>query len=134
MKNKIELRQPLLINGKEVKELTYDFNEIDCDGFSTAFSYASSKSLTAAQKGKPSAAIMEQDSSFHMYLGMMAIVAVNPDIDVADLERIKGYDIVQLSSLGRNFISGRSEEPLSQSNSEEQSEATPEPSIQESEK
>lgn len=133
-KEKLVLRQPLLINGKEHKELAYDFNEIDCDGFSSAFSYASSKSLTAAQKGKPSASIMEQDTNFHMYLGMAAIIAVNPEIDVADLERIKGYDLVQLAGLGRNFITGRSEEPLSPSSSEELSEATPEPSTPESKK
>lgn len=131
---KIELRQPLLINGKEVKELTYDFNEIDCDGFSLAFSYASSKSLTATQKGKPNASIMEQDANFHMYLGMMAIIAVNPEIDITDLERIKGFDIVMLAGLGRNFITGRLEEPLSPSSSEEPSEATPEPSTPESKK
>lgn len=134
MKNKIELRQPLLINGKEIRELTYDFNEIDCNAFALAASYSSSKSLVATQQGKPNAIVMEQDTNFHMYLGMMAIVAVNPDIDIADLERIKGFDIVTLAGLGRNFIIGRLEEPSDQNSLEEQSEATPEPSTQESEK
>lgn len=133
-KEKIELRQPLIIDGKEHKELTYDFNEIGCDEFSMAFAYASSKSLTAAQKGKPSASIMEQDANFHMYLGMMAIIAANPNIDISDLERIKGFDLVTLAGLGRNFINGRSEEPLDQNSLEEQSETTPEPSTQESKK
>lgn len=134
MKQKFELRQPLLVNGKEVTELSYDFNEIDCDAFSLAASYASAKSLVATQKGKPNAVVMEQDTNFHMYLGMMAIVAVNPEVDIADLERIKGFDIVRLAGLGRNFIIGKSEEPSDQSNSEEQSEATPELSTQESKK
>lgn len=134
MKETITLRNPLLVNGVERKELTYDFNEIDCDGFTMAFNYASSKSLVAAQKGKPSAIVMEQDANFHMYLGMAAIIAVNSDIDMSDLERIKGFDTVAISALGRNFIIGRSEEPSSQSSLEEQSEATPESTTQESEK
>ena len=134
MKKKIELLKPLLINNKNVTELTYDFEEIDCDAFSMAFSYASAKSLQANQMGKQNAAIMEQDTNFHMYLGMQAIIAVNPEIDITDLERIKGYDLVRIASLGRNFIYGKSEEASDQNSSEEQSEATHESSTQESEK
>lgn len=134
MKKTIELIKPILINNVSVKELTYDFEEIDCDAFTMAFSYASSKALKANQMGKNNAAIMEQDTNFHMYLGMQAIIAVNPEIDIMDLERIKGYDLVQIASLGRNFIYGKSEEASDQNSSEEQSEATPESSTQESEK
>ena len=134
MKETIKLRNPLLINGKEVTELTYDFNEIDCDGFTMAFSYASSKSFKANQMGKQSMSIMEQDTNFHMYLGMQAIIAVNPEIDIADLERIKGYDLITIAGLGRNFTYGRSEEPSNQNSSDEPLEVTPESSTQESEK
>ena len=134
MKEKIELRQPLVIDGKEHKELTYDFDEIGCDEFTMAYNYAASKSLQAVQKGKPSAPIMEQDTNFHMYLGMMAIVAANPSIDISDLERIKGVDLVVLAGVGRNFINGRLEEPLDQNSSEEPSETTPEPSTPASKK
>lgn len=134
MKETIKLRTPLLVNGEERTELTYDFNEIDCNAFAMAFSYASSKALTATQQGKPNASIMEQNANLHMYLGMMAIIAVNSDVDINDLERMKGFDIVSIAALGRNFINGRSEEHSDPSNSEEPSEATPESSIQESEK
>ena len=134
MKQKFELNKPLLVNGKERKEFEYDFEEISCEQFSLASSYADSKALIANQQGRPSAAIMEQNASLHMYLGMMAIIAVNQDIDISDLERIKGYDLVSLTSIGRNFISGRSEVISEQNNSEEQSEATPESTTQESKK
>lgn len=125
MKETFELRKPIMINNKEVKELTYDFEEIDCNAFALACTYADAKSLVATQQGRPSAAIMEQNSNMHMYLAMMAILAINPAYDITDLERVKGYDIIALTSLGRNFIAGRSEAPLNQNSSEELSEATP---------
>lgn len=134
MKKTIELRKPLLINGTNVTELTYDFEEISCDAFSMAFSYASAKSFSANQQGKQNAALMEQDTNFHMYLGMQAIIAVNPEIDMADLERIKGYDLVKIAGLGRNFIYGKSEEPSAPSSLEEPSEVIPESTTQELEK
>lgn len=125
MKQKLELRQPIEINGKMVKELSYDFDEITCELYTQASCYADAKSLQATQQGKPNAAIMEQNANLHMYLGMAAVTAVNKDIDVADLERLKGYDIVEVTRIGRNFISGRSEEPSGQSSLEGQSESTP---------
>lgn len=131
MKQKFKLNKPILFLGKERTEFDYDFEEVTCEQFSLAASYADSKALIANQQGKPSAAIMEQNTSFHMYLGMMAIIAVNKDIDVTDLEAIKGYDIVRLTQMGRNFIAGRPEEISEQSSSEEQSEATPASTTQE---
>lgn len=134
MKETLKLNNSIEINGKKLKELTYDFNEITCELYTMASNYADAKTLQANQKGRPSAAIMEQNASLHMYLGMAAIIAVNPEIDVMDLERLKGFDLIKLTSLGRNFIAGRSEEPSEQSNSEEQSEVTPESIIPESKK
>lgn len=131
--NKIELRNPIKINEKEVKELTYDFNAITCDAFTAAFNEAGNRALLAAQNNKPTGIIMEQDGNVHLYLGMHAIIAVNPEIDLMDLERIRGYDLVQITKIGRNFITGRVEESSDQNSYEEQSEATPESTTQESE-
>lgn len=126
MKQRLELRNAIMINGQKVRELEYDFDEITCDDYAMAAAYADAKSLAASQQGKPNAAIMEQNTNFHMYLGMAAIVSTNREqIDISDLERIKGYDLVAISQMGRNFIAGRSEEPLEPSSSERQSEATP---------
>ncbi len=135
MKQKIGLRQPLMINGKNYKELEYDFDELTCEDYTTAATYADSKALRASQSGKPNASIMEQNVSFHMYLGMTAVVAVNRElIDIADMERLKGYDLVEITQIGRNFITGRSAEPSEQNNLEKQSEVTPESTIPESKK
>lgn len=135
MRQKLELRQPIMINGKNYKELEYDFEELTCEDYTTAATYADSKTFRASQSGKPNAAIMEQNISFHMYLGMMAVVAANRElIDIADMERTRGYDLVKITQVGRNFIAGRSEEPSDQNNSEKPSEATPESTIPESKK
>lgn len=132
MRQKLELRQPIMINGKNYKELEYDFEELTCEDYTTAATYADSKTFRASQSGKPNAAIMEQNISFHMYLGMMAVVAANRElIDIADMERIKGYDLIKITQIGRNFIVGRSAEPSAQNSLERQSEVTPESTIQE---
>lgn len=130
MRQKLELRQPIKINEKSYKELEYDFEELTCEDYTTAATYADSKALQASRSGKPNASIMEQNISFHMYLGMMAVVAANRElIDIADMERIKGYDLVEITQVGRNFIAGRSEELSDQNNSEKPSEVTPESTI-----
>ena len=69
----------------------------------------------------------------HAYLAMMAIIAVNPDIDVTDLERISGPDVMELVRIGRNFTTSRSAAPSEQSDSESSRETTPEPSTYQSE-
>lgn len=134
MKREIKLNNPIEVNGKMLHSLEYDFNEITCELYTMASNYADAKTLRANQQGRPSAAIMEQNVSLHMYLGMAAVIAVHPEIDIADLERMKGSDLIQLSVLGRNFTAGRSEEPLESNSSEEQSEVTPESTTQESKK
>lgn len=121
--NKIELKQPLMINGKEEKELTYDTSKITVGQFCEAETY----SFTAGDN-KPKLTTYEFDHGLHIYLGMMAVIAVNPQIDIKDMERVKGYDLVQLAKIGRNFILTGAGGNSEQSNSDDTSEITPEPS------
>lgn len=122
MKDTIILDQPLLVNGKEYTELTYDASEITADQFSEACSRSAdlnkSKTLTVKLK--------ENDYALHMYLGFAAVIAVNPEISIEDMERIKGIDIFQLTDVGMLFtlrkLGGHSKE----NNSDEQSETTAE--------
>lgn len=102
---KMTLKKPLMVNGEELTELTYDANEIDGMLFATA---ESKKKATAGQSMSisPSA---EFDFALHLYLGYAAIIAVNHSIDWSDLERIKGYDVVEIMKIGRNFILGLDE-------------------------
>ena len=127
LKGTIVLRNPITINGKTVKELTYDANEIT----SAMFAEADARKMLAsgAKSGNLSGAV-ELDYGLHLYLGFAAIIAVNPEIDFTDLERIKGPDVMQVMKVGRNFIisSAVSEED----SSDEQSEITPELSTHQS--
>ena len=129
-KNTIVLENPILINGKEVSELTYDPQEISAEQFSIACAKSAaldkSKSITLKVK--------ENDYALHMYLGMMAIIAVNPDIDVSDLERIKGFDILSLTNIGTFFTLRKQAVPSEDTSSDEPSENTANTSTQVSEK
>lgn len=119
MKKTLELRQPILVDGKEVNKLDYDASLIDSEAFCDAFSYSASKNAS----GKAKASVAETDASLHLYLGFMAIKACNPNLDIADLERIKGMDIMEIMIIGRNFTCMTAEESLP-SDSEKQSEDT----------
>lgn len=119
----LKLIHPLLVNGQELTELTYNAQEI------TAMQFTEAASRSAALSKKNTSVTLkfrENDYSLHLYLGFMAIIAVNPQIDISDLERIKGTDILNISDIGQTFtlrIAGaRSEE----NNSAEQSENTAE--------
>lgn len=125
MKNKITLSNPLTINNKKRTELTYDANEITAQ----MFAEADSRKLTASgSKNGNAAGAAELDYGLHLYLGFAAIIAINPEIDISDLERVRGYDVMKIMRIGRDFISGKSEEPYTPDSSDAQSETTPEPS------
>ena len=127
-KNTLVLDNPILINGKEVRELTYDPQEITAEQFSIACAKAASMEKTKTLTLK----VKENDHALHMYLGMMAIIAVNPGIDVSDLERIKGFDILDVTNIGTFFILRRQAEPSEETKSDEPSETTAATSTQES--
>lgn len=122
--NKIELQQPLMINGKEVKELTYDTAQITVGQFCEAETYS-----YEAGNNRPKLTTHEFDHGLHVYLGMMAVIAVNPHIDVRDLERVKGFDMIKLANIGRNFILTGAGGNYGQSTSGDTLGTTPEPSI-----
>ena len=120
MSKKITLDNPITINGKKYKELSYNIEGITGQQFCDACSLAASK----GQKGL-SIGVRENDYKLHFYLGIMAIIVANPEIDVAELENVTGFDILRISNLGRFFIFMKSEETSLENNSDEQSEPTP---------
>ena len=121
-KGKLALKNPIKIDGKEVKEVTYDSNEIDGILFATA---ESKRKTAAGMKNTTITPAAEFDFGLHLYLGFAAIVAVNPSYDFSDVERIKGRDIVEVMAIGRNFMLA-SEQEQPQSDSGEPTETTPE--------
>lgn len=114
----IDLVHSIKINGKNYKTLSYDMREITAAQFSEA-----------SMKGK-TVAVKECDHSFHLYLGFMGIIAVNQEIDISDLERMKGMDLVQVTNLGLGFICGVLESGSPEEDSENASEIIAEPTIQ----
>lgn len=122
---KLTLSTPITINGKKVKEMTYDTDAITVGLFTEA--EARKLKATTAKAGG-SAGAFELDYSLHLYLGMAAIIAANTDIDFSDLERITGPDVMTIMRIGRNFTTSRSEAPSEGNNSDEPSVTTDEPS------
>ena len=125
MRKTLKLVHPLLVNGQELTEIDYDAEEIDAVQYSIACQRSA-----AISKSNQSVTIKfrENDNALHMYLGFMAIIAVNPQIDIADLERIKGTDVLNIADIGQVFILRISAAGSQQSSSGEQSETTAEPS------
>ena len=83
--------------------LKYDFEEIDIVTFKQANAFAS---RVPGLSMDGTVQIMENDYNIHLYLGFAAIAAVNPDITIRDLERIKGIDLNVIQEKGRNFTMG----------------------------
>lgn len=119
----IKLKKPIKVNGKTVEELTYDVNEITPAGFAEA---EFRKSQASGSKGAPSAAAVELDYSMQLYLGFAAIIAVNPQYDYNDLQRVSGPDVMSVMKVGRNFILTSAAEESEAEGSENASETTPE--------
>lgn len=128
MNGKLELKNAIEINGKKVKALTYDTDAITAAQFAEA---DARKMKASGSKGGNLSGAVELDYSFHLYLGFAAIIAVNPEIDISDLERIKGYDVMEVMKVGRNFILKQGEDSPAD-DSAEPSETTPEPSTPQS--
>ena len=132
--DKITLSKPILINGNEVKEFTYSVEDIGVEQFLEADARAAGK---AAALSQGSLRVAETDTSLQLYLGMMAILAVNHEVDITDLERITGSDMMLLIRIGRLFTFRSAEEELEQAEpdsaeklSEKQSETIAEPITQ----
>lgn len=117
--NPIELSNPIEIDGKTCTSLTYDTDELTVAQFSAAEAHAKKQ----AQKV---VSIAEFDYTMHFYLAAYAVIAVNPTIDITDLERVKGRDIMKFVEVGRFFTMSSDEQE--ESTSDEQSETTHESS------
>lgn len=122
-KETMNLKNPIQINNKTVAELTYDSNEI------TAIQFAEAEARRKIAAGRKNVSIVpaaEFDFGLHLYLGFAAIIAVNPEYDFSDMERIHGTDVVNVMAIGRDFIIPS--EKSKEGNSGERSETIHEPS------
>lgn len=126
MKGTLELKKGILIDGKTVTAVTYDTEKITAE----QFAQADARKQTASHSTNGNlAGAFELDYGLHLYLGFEAIMAENPQYAIEDLERITGHDLVEVMSIGRNFIiaSPESEADSAPSSSVESSGITPNP-------
>ena len=126
MKEVLKLVKPILLEGRKVSELDYDFDEITPALFAEAEAMKNKQVGTVRFQGGATGT-MELDYSFHLYLGMAAIIAANPLIEFEDLLEIKGKDVYTLMKVGRSFMTPSEESQ--EDNSEELSETTAESSM-----
>ena len=127
-KNVLTLDNPILIDNKPVSELPYDGQKMTVDLYLSACARAAA----ATASGGASAASMkikEVDYILHFYIGCACVIAVNPGIDFADLERVSGFDVLDLTNIGGFFIYRKSVEPSGKSGSESSGETTPDTSM-----
>lgn len=122
----LKLKNPIMINGEKVTEVTYDSNEIDGILFATA---ESKRKAAAGMKNTSITPAAEFDFGLHLYLGYAAIVAVNPSYDFSDVERIKGHDVVEVMAIGRSFMLA-SDQEQQENDSDAPTETTPESTTQ----
>lgn len=122
----IKLKTPLKVNGKDLTELKCDMDGVTVEGFIRAEALSNAKRENRGM----SAPMTEVDYGFHLYLGFEGIMAADPSIDISDLERIKGGDIVKIMQAGRFFAIGADSGDSGESGSEAASENTPTSSTQ----
>ena len=127
MKNILKLKNHITINGTTVSELSYDSEEISAAKFAEA---DVKRKMAAGMKNISISPAAEFDTGLHLYLGFAAILAVNPEYDFSDVERIHGVDLIDVMGIGRNFILKSEETNSLSSNSDEQSVPTAEPTLQ----
>lgn len=125
MKGIIKLANPITVNGKQVAELQYNTEEITGALFCEA---DVKRRMAAGTKNVSIAPAAEFDYGLHLYLGFAACIAAAPEFDFSDMERIHGVDVVEVMTVGRNFI--LRSEVSAQSNSDEPSETTAAPTTQ----
>jgi hypothetical protein len=101
MSEKIEFRRPIKIDGVDRKEFSYDTEEITVELFSEAM-----KQKEKNTGGQITGMLSETDMVAHLYLGFAAIIALNPEVDFAHINGIKGSDIKKVAKIGRNFLLG----------------------------
>jgi len=126
----LKLDTPIQINGKTYTEFEYNPLKITA----LMFSEACARSSALTKHRQLSINFKQTDTALHLYLGMQAVIACNPEIDLADLERIEGYDVLELTDIGMLFTYRRWAEPSEENNSAEPSESTADTSEQVSEK
>ncbi|MTI49705.1 MAG: hypothetical protein FH761_17885 [Firmicutes bacterium] len=95
-KTMIVLTKPIMINGKEVDKLEYDFENMTAkDKINIG--------KRIKQDGVP-ISVEELDSDYHLYLFGGAVVKANPSYDISDVLRLSAKDARKGAMKARDFF------------------------------
>ncbi len=120
-KEVLKLSSPIKVNGETIKKFEYDVQRLTVNDILTA----NKNKLRALGNVDTSQKVAELDADLHFYVGMQAIIKLNPSVDVSDLNNLSGCDAYKLMQIGRSFFRADSLEEESNT-SEEQSAPTQE--------
>lgn len=118
MRKTFTFKHPIKVNGREVKSVDYDEDELTIDLYNEA-----------CDRGSITGATMrESNDKLHVQLFWACVVAINPEIDFSTLSQVRGMaDLARMGTLGRTFIVSSAD--YDQSESEDLSENTQEDTI-----
>lgn len=111
--DKLKLKKPIKVNGNEITDLPYDFEDL-----------TAKDKLAAGKKFKTagfSGSLQELDPDYHFFIFVEAVAKADNSITEQDLNRLSLQDTVTASSLVRNFFFLNSEDLSPTNTSEEQS-------------
>lgn len=100
----LTLDYPLIIDGFEVRDISYDFSDFTMDDYLAALN---------DQKTPPEKVINPANNgSLHLALGIRCILASNKGKGwtAEDFSRLRGNDLWKVTAAGLNFFIGKSEE------------------------
>ena len=96
----LKLNSPIKVNGETIKQFEYDVQRLTASDILTA----NKNKLRALGNVDTSQKVAELDTDLHFYVGMQAIIKLNPSVDVSDLNNLSGGDAYKLMQIGRSFF------------------------------
>ena len=110
--DKLILSKPIMVNGVEVKEIKYDFENMTAqDKLNAGRTYKKAGNVISVQ---------ELDSDYHLYIFAEAAAKVNEGMDQTDVLRISAKDSAKAEKVVRDFFFLDSEDTSQTNTSENQ--------------
>lgn len=105
---KLRLLHPVEVTGVSRREFEYDIERLTVE----QFIQCSNRAGIMVNK------VMEINAALHEQLAKQAIMNVDRDVDIADLDRIKGRDVVSLTRIGRAMFNQEEDIKIDDENKE----------------
>ena len=95
----LKLSSPIKVNGVEIEELAYDIDALGPGDIMQA-----DKNRMKVTSGMVSQTVAELDTTLHLYVGLQAVIKLNPSVDISDLNNLSGQDTYKVMKIGRSFF------------------------------